>query len=484
MRGRGERFDESNDRVSEVLSGQTRLADRANQRGTHDRTFRVPNDRGDVIRGCDAETRGKRKIGALPNEPDPVFELRRITAFTGDPPPSEQVEEFAGRRRDSPRTRWRGVRREQRAETDVRRFRRLGERFDGVEIRVGNDHTVESRRRHRLDETGTAHAIDDRDAHHREQRKPDRISTGSNLRQDRIDSSAAFEGRVHGRRDQGTIRDRITEGDSDLDGVCARLLQRLKQDGEILDPGITGDDERHQRTGSCSSMSCEHFGEASHGEASYPSRSTDQGAHDRFSDHPPAHPTRLRPGVMLCMHRSADRTDTSDMLVRVANLSRSLSMWVVLIPVLTIGMFVGVGRMAEARAQSDMIGRHWRSVASIWGHPDCTARSVRLGTRENATRSDRRDGDLVIPHLELVLESPAPASGPLADNAHRHFIWSDDATVDRYTRRVTLGDLRDVRMETRIAVDRSRPVRIVRTDANGRVVDIRSVRPVFVMAEP
>ena len=184
------------------------------------------------------------------------------------------------------------------------------------------------------------------------------------------------------------------------------------------------------------------------------------------------------------MQRSAGRADITDMLVRIANLGRSLNTWVVLVPVLTIAIFVGAGRLGEARAESDMIGRHWRSVASIWGHPDCTAKNVRLGTRENATRLDRRDGDLVIPHLELVLESPAPASGPLADNAHRNFIWSDDATVDRYARRVTLGDLRDVRMETRIAVDRSRPVRIVRTDANGRVVDIQSVRPVFVMAEP
>lgn len=184
------------------------------------------------------------------------------------------------------------------------------------------------------------------------------------------------------------------------------------------------------------------------------------------------------------MDPGADRADTTDMSLRVANLGRSLTMWVVLVPVLVVGIFVGAGRMAEARSESELIGRHWRSVASIWGHPDCTAKAVRLGTRESATRSDQRDGDLVIPHLELVLESPAPASGPLADNAHRTYIWSDDATVDRYTRRVTLGDLRDVRMETRIAVDRSRPVRIVRTDAHGRVVDIRSVRPVFVMAEP
>ena len=184
------------------------------------------------------------------------------------------------------------------------------------------------------------------------------------------------------------------------------------------------------------------------------------------------------------MNPRADRADVTDMLVRIANLGRSLTMWVVLVPVLTIVIFLGADRLAEARAESELIGRHWRSVVDAWGQPDCTARAIRLGTRENATRSDRREGDLVIPHLEMVLESPAPASGPLADNSHRNFIWSDDATVDRYARRVTLGDLRDVRMETRIAVDRSRPVRIVRVDATGRVVAIQSVRPVFVMAEP
>lgn len=188
--------------------------------------------------------------------------------------------------------------------------------------------------------------------------------------------------------------------------------------------------------------------------------------------------------MMLRMDPRAARADTTGMLARFANLSRSLTMWVVLVPVLIVVIFVGADRFAQARAESDLIGRHWRSVASVWGHPDCTAKAVRLGTRESATRTDRRGSDLVIPHLELVLESPAPASGPLADNAHRNFIWSDDATVDRYARRVTLGDLRDVRMETRIAVDRSRPVRIVRVDANGLVVDIQSVRPVFVMAEP
>ncbi|MAB71405.1 MAG: hypothetical protein CMJ54_02745 [Planctomycetaceae bacterium] len=188
--------------------------------------------------------------------------------------------------------------------------------------------------------------------------------------------------------------------------------------------------------------------------------------------------------MLLRMQRADARADVIHMLARFANLSRSLTMWVVLVPVLVVVILLGTDRLAEARAESDLIGRHWRSVASIWGHPDCTAKAVRIATRENATRADRRDGDLVIPHLEMVLESPAPASGPLADNAHRNFIWSDDATVDRYARRVTLGDLRDVRMETRIAVDRSRPVRIVRTDANGRVVDIQSVRPVFVMAEP
>ena len=184
------------------------------------------------------------------------------------------------------------------------------------------------------------------------------------------------------------------------------------------------------------------------------------------------------------METRCSRADAIDMPTHFADAGRSLTFWVILVPVLVIAGFLGADRLASARAEADMIGRHWRSLAGAWGHPDCTARSVRIGTRASAERTDRREGDLLIPHLELVFESPAPASGPLADNAHRFLIWSDDATVDRYARRVTLGDLRDVRMETRIAVDRARPVRVVRIDADGRVIDIQSVRPVFVMAEP
>ena len=90
----------------------------------------------------------------------------------------------------------------------------------------------------------------------------------------------------------------------------------------------------------------------------------------------------------------------------------------------------------------------------------------------------------MIPHLELIIEDPAPAIGPSASNAHRTFIWSNDATVDRHIHRVTVGDLRAVGMETRIAVNRSKPVKVVRIDSSGNVIEINSVRPVFVTVLP
>ncbi len=142
------------------------------------------------------------------------------------------------------------------------------------------------------------------------------------------------------------------------------------------------------------------------------------------------------------------------------------------------------GRLASRWDDASAIGHHWRSLATKWGEPDCSARDVRLDTRESASRPTALGGGLVIPHLELILVNPAPTSGPSTCNSHRTFVWSDDAAVDRHTRRVTVGDLRTIGMETRIAVDRSKPVKIVRIDSAGNVIKVDSVRPVFVTVLP
>jgi hypothetical protein len=165
-------------------------------------------------------------------------------------------------------------------------------------------------------------------------------------------------------------------------------------------------------------------------------------------------------------------------------MSKPVTTWLILATILgTTTMLVG-GRLAARHDHSEAIGHHWRSLTSQWGEPNCTARMARLSTRESASRPTARGGGLVIPHLELILEDPAPTSGPSACNSHRTIIWSDDATIQRHTRRVTVGDLRDIGMETRIAVDRSKPVKIVRIDSAGKVIEIDSVRPVFVTVLP
>lgn len=158
--------------------------------------------------------------------------------------------------------------------------------------------------------------------------------------------------------------------------------------------------------------------------------------------------------------------------------------WLIVAAVIgTAAVLIG-GRIAARENPASVIGHHWRSLTPSWGEPDCTAQTARLSTRESVSRPTAQGGGLVIPHLELIIEDPAPAIGPSASNGHRTFIWSEDATVDRHMHRVTIGDLRAVGMETRIAVNRSKPVRVVRINSSGNVIEINSVRPVFVTVLP
>ena len=165
-------------------------------------------------------------------------------------------------------------------------------------------------------------------------------------------------------------------------------------------------------------------------------------------------------------------------------MSKAVTTWLIIAAIIGTTTALLGGELAARRSHADAIGQHWRSLTTSWGEPDCTARTVRLDTRESASRPTARGGGLLIPHLELILDEPAPASGPAACNSHRTFIWSDDATVDRHMHRVTVGDLRAVGMETRIAVNRSKPVKVVRIDSSGNVIEINSVRPVFVTVLP
>ncbi len=174
----------------------------------------------------------------------------------------------------------------------------------------------------------------------------------------------------------------------------------------------------------------------------------------------------------------------TDMSARPSITKKSITTLLILTGIVGTATVLLGGRLVTRWDDASAIGHHWRSLATRWGEPDCTAREIRLDTRESASRPTAQGGGLVIPHLELILVNPAPASGPSACNTHRAFVWSDDAAVDRHTRRVTVGDLRSIGMETRIAVDRSKPVKIVRIDSAGKVIKVDSVRPVFVTVLP
>gem|GEM_PF-6158518 len=165
-------------------------------------------------------------------------------------------------------------------------------------------------------------------------------------------------------------------------------------------------------------------------------------------------------------------------------MNKTTTTWLIVAAIVGTATVLLGGRIATRKDHASAIGHHWRSLTPIWGEPDCTAQTARLSTRESVSRPTAQGGGLVIPHLELIIEDPAPAIGPSASNVHRTFIWSDDATVDRHMHRVTVGDLRAVGMETRIAVNRSKPVKVVRIDSSGNVIEINAVRPVFVTVLP
>ena len=104
MRGHGQWFDESDHGAGEILAGRYRITDRPYERGAHDRAVGIPDDGRNVFRRGDAETRGQRQIGDLPDPVGATFEIRCITPFAGDASSGKQIEELAGRRRDSRRS--------------------------------------------------------------------------------------------------------------------------------------------------------------------------------------------------------------------------------------------------------------------------------------------------------------------------------------------------------------------------------------------
>lgn len=152
-----------------------------------------------------------------------------------------------------------------------------------------------------------------------------------------------------------------------------------------------------------------------------------------------------------------------------------------LLVVITVTCWWGIGPTSiAADSMNQHHGRVWTTLQGTWGTPACSAAQARLGSRTSADGRTSESSRLVIPHAELRLVDAAPAFGPGSRPTNRVLVFTMDPTVRDFLQRVAAGTLRNAGEETRIAVKRAAPVRVVEIDARGLVRGIEHIRPVFV----
>mgnify|MGYP004029430271 CR=1 FL=1 len=136
-------------------------------------------------------------------------------------------------------------------------------------------------------------------------------------------------------------------------------------------------------------------------------------------------------------------------------------------------------RAAEASADQDWRGRPWVDLSSAIGPPVCRALSARVTSRESAAQRPRGRSSLLIPHAELVLAEPGAVHGLGAGASNRILVFTADPRAIEFLERHVDGDLAGYVGETRVAIDRPGPVRVVEIGPRGRVVGVQEIRPVF-----
>ena len=160
------------------------------------------------------------------------------------------------------------------------------------------------------------------------------------------------------------------------------------------------------------------------------------------------------------------------------NKSRWMIAAIVLLALVGVSWFMTT-REAVAETGSEMVGRDWSTATAAWGHPACRAAGVQLTARESAARRAQGQSALMVPHPELVLLDPSPVHGRGSRVSNRVLVFTDDPEIRSFIGRHVDGDLASSDTETRIAIERARPVRLVEIDPYERILGIRQIRPVF-----
>ena len=166
---------------------------------------------------------------------------------------------------------------------------------------------------------------------------------------------------------------------------------------------------------------------------------------------------------------------------------RMISGWPVMLVLSVLALTAG-GWLLSAWGQTVptdqmLVGRPWSQAIPHWGMPVCRAAGAHLTARESAARRAPGTSALVVPHDELLLVEPSMVHGPSAGSANRILVFTEEDVIVDFLERHGSGDLADYRGETRVAIDRSSPVRVVELDPLGRVAGLRMIRPVFVTVQ-
>ena len=169
----------------------------------------------------------------------------------------------------------------------------------------------------------------------------------------------------------------------------------------------------------------------------------------------------------------------SEGMTTTVNKSRLMIGAVVLLVLIGTSWFVA-NREATAGTRSMLVGRDWSAATSAWGLPACRAAAIRVTARESAAQRGKGKSALVVPHAELVVVDPSSVHGRGSRVSNRVLVFTDDQEIQDFIGRHVAGDLAAASTETRVAIDRARPVRLVEIDPYERIVGIQEIRPVFV----
>ena len=134
---------------------------------------------------------------------------------------------------------------------------------------------------------------------------------------------------------------------------------------------------------------------------------------------------------------------------------------------------------ASAGHRKELFGRDWSSATSGWGLPACRAAGISITARESAARRAEGQSALVVPHAELVVMDPCPVHGRGSRVSNRMLVFTSDPAIRGFLDRHVKGDLLENTTETRIAIDRARPVQLVEIDPYERILSVQEIRPVF-----